>query len=248
MSITDLQLNLNEIAIYCFRNIADNDYISARTLFRYDLIHQAYWSSLQAIEKYLKSILLFNGMKTNNLSHDLNKSLNLINSIKELKFVLPSDVISFIDVINNEGSNRYFEYPYGFEKLSLFKLDKTVWHIRKYCFHMKGSVKSNGKLVELLPFSLMQIEDKKYSESPYKYKINNGELEKILGNNKSFKREQLIWNNKYYGARKKGKIFVKHDIATYGNPPHFLDKKMFNEVKEYVKFGGPVLEYFLKKV
>ena len=56
MSIADLQLHLNEIAIYCFRNIADSDYISARTLFRYELIHQAYWCSLQAIEKYLKSI------------------------------------------------------------------------------------------------------------------------------------------------------------------------------------------------
>src|ERR1035437_7501130 len=118
--MSDLQTNLNKIAVFCFRNIADNDYISARTLFRYDLIHQAYWCSLQAIEKYLKAILLFNGKSIVKLSHDLHYSLNLVKETKEIKFTLPKDVLIFIDLINDEGENRYYEYSYALEKKSLF--------------------------------------------------------------------------------------------------------------------------------
>lgn len=245
--ISDLQINLNQIAIYCFRNIADGDYISARTLFRYDLIHQAYWSSLQAIEKYLKAILLFNGKSILKLSHDLNASLELINSIKEIKFSLPKDVLSFIDDINNEGANRYYEYPYGFEKMSLFKLDNSVWHIRKYCSYLKGQINVEGELVDLLPFSLNQIENKNYIDKPYKYKLFGGELENILQDKKSLKREQLVWNNKYYGSKKKRKVILRHVISTYGKPPHFEDKNIFDEIKNYVKFSPTVLEYFNKR-
>ena len=246
MSISNLQINLNEIAICCFRNIADNDYIGARTLFRYELIHQAYWSSLQAIEKYLKAILLFNGISTKNLSHELDKSLELINNIKEIEFNLPSDVVSFIDEINNEGANRYYEYPYGFEKLSLFKLDKTIWHIRKYCVYLKGQIQVKGSLVDLLPFNLNEIKDKKYNDKPFKYKLTGGELEQVLQDKKSLKRKQLIWNNRYYGSKKKGKIYLKHEISSYGNPPHFLDKTIFDEIKNYVTFSPEILQYFKK--
>jgi len=247
MSASDLQMNLNEIAIYCFRNIADNDYISARTLFRYELIHQAYWCSLQALEKYLKAILLFNGISIKKISHDLNDSLKLINTIKEIKFNLPSDSLTFIETINNEGANRYYEYPYGFETLSLFKLDKTVWHIRKYCTYLKGQIEVDGSLVDLLPFNLNQIENKKYINKPFKYELKFGELEKVLKDKKSLRRKQLIWNNKYYGLKRKGKIFLKHVISTYGNPPHFLDKNIFDEIETYVRFSPPVLEYFKKR-
>jgi HEPN domain-containing protein len=248
MSLSNLQIKLNEIAILCFRNIADNDYISARTLFRYELFHQAYWCSLQAIEKYLKAILLFNGKSIINISkaHDLNVSLKEINIIKEIKFNLPSDVLTFINAIDYEGANRYFEYPYEFEQISLFKLDKTVWHIRKYCFCLKGQVKYEESLVDLLPFNLIEIENKKYAENPHKYKIN-GELENILQDKNSLKRKQLIWNNKYYGSRKKSKISLNYVKYIGGNPPHFLDENIFDDIKKYVKFSQRVKEYFKKR-
>lgn len=246
MEPSDLQMKLNRVAEICFRNIADNDYISARTLFRYELIHQAYWCSLQTIEKYLKAILLFNGKSTIRLSHDLHHSLKLIKDIKEINFTLPKDVLIFIDLINNEGANRYYEYPYAMEKSSLFILDKTVWSIRKFCFYMKGEVRLNESIIDLLDFSLNQIDDKRYNEKPYLYSIN-GELENILQEKKLLKREQLVWMNKYYGSRKKGKIFLKHETSTYGLPPHFSDESIFEDIKEYVQFSKPVLDYFKKR-
>jgi hypothetical protein len=75
---------LNDFAFRCFRDIGDGDYIVARQAFRQRLIQQALWSGLQAIEKYLKCILLVNRVVADELNHDLGKALALIRS--ELKF------------------------------------------------------------------------------------------------------------------------------------------------------------------
>src|ERR1035437_6420350 len=128
-----LKIKLNEIARFCFRDVADNDYLAARILFRYGLIQQAYWFSEQAVEKYLKSILLFNGMGIKSIGHDLQKALLKIEHLTHIKLELPGDVRTSIIELNNEGKNRYFEYPYFFSELNFFKLDKLVWYIRRYC-------------------------------------------------------------------------------------------------------------------
>jgi hypothetical protein len=41
-----------------FRDAADEDYIAARTVSRLGLNRPFLWSSLQAVEKYIKAILL----------------------------------------------------------------------------------------------------------------------------------------------------------------------------------------------
>jgi hypothetical protein len=51
---------INDFAVRSFRDIADGDYIVARLAHRATLIPQFLWSSLQAVEKYLKGILLLN--------------------------------------------------------------------------------------------------------------------------------------------------------------------------------------------
>lgn len=62
---------INNFARISFLNIADYDYISARTLFRNGLFDQFLTLSSQAIEKYLKTILLYNRVKNNKSSHNL---------------------------------------------------------------------------------------------------------------------------------------------------------------------------------
>lgn len=70
MITENIKMLLYETARFCFRDVADNDYLSARILFRFGFIQQAYWFSEQAVEKYLKAILLFNEISTKNLGHD----------------------------------------------------------------------------------------------------------------------------------------------------------------------------------
>jgi HEPN domain-containing protein len=67
----DLVVVLNEFASV-FREIADKDYISARSNYRLRLREPFFWAGLQALEKYLKGILLFNEKKVREYrNHDL---------------------------------------------------------------------------------------------------------------------------------------------------------------------------------
>ena len=50
---------LNDFAERSFRDMADGDYIAARMACRAALVTQFLWASQQAVEKYLKGILLF---------------------------------------------------------------------------------------------------------------------------------------------------------------------------------------------
>ncbi|MBU0482592.1 MAG: hypothetical protein KKG47_15985 [Proteobacteria bacterium] len=69
---------LNDFAIRSFRDVADSDYIAARMAYRAQLVQQFLWSGLQAMEKYLKCILLLNRIKAKNVRHDLAVALRLI--------------------------------------------------------------------------------------------------------------------------------------------------------------------------
>jgi hypothetical protein len=50
------------IAEEVFQDQADKDYIAARSNYRMNLREQFLWSGLQACEKYLKALLLFNNL------------------------------------------------------------------------------------------------------------------------------------------------------------------------------------------
>ncbi len=82
--VSETDRKLNDLATRSFRDIADGDYIVARQAFRQRLIQQALWSSLQAIEKYLKAILLYNRVSSKNLSHNIVGALARVRG--EVKF------------------------------------------------------------------------------------------------------------------------------------------------------------------
>ncbi|WP_107804507.1 HEPN domain-containing protein [Nitrosomonas oligotropha] len=67
---------INDFATRSFRDIADQDYIAARLSYRHGLYSQFHWQSLQALEKYLKAILLYNRIEAKNINHDIEVHLN----------------------------------------------------------------------------------------------------------------------------------------------------------------------------
>ena len=68
-----LRVALNSIASEAFRDQADRDYVHARGAWRLRLRDQFLWSPQQAIEKYLKGILLFDGQSARYISASSNK-------------------------------------------------------------------------------------------------------------------------------------------------------------------------------
>jgi len=107
--------HLNNFALRCFRDTADGDYIAARMAYRGNLIQQAFWARQQAIEKYIKCILLLRRVKSREPTHSVAKLLLKLEATFPLR--LATEIRNFIDYIEIYGSDRYLTYPYAVEGL-----------------------------------------------------------------------------------------------------------------------------------
>jgi HEPN domain-containing protein len=231
-----------------FRDVADRDYIAARILYRYNLGPQFLWSAMQAVEKYLKGILLYNDKSTISLGHDLVKARHSLSTIRDVPIRLPNDVNNFISYLNNQGNNRYLEKPAYTIGEELLMLDRTVWHVRKYCEWLKGqsSPGPDGKRINLFPLNLKRLRslDENQANS---FRIFGGVLEKVLEKRDSELRKYLVWKNFYYGKYKKK--YIKH-FKAYSwseNPSHYLHPEIFPILAQRVKFPKEVLAFFKKQ-
>jgi len=227
-----------------FRDVADQDYIAARASYRLELDQQFLWSSLQAIEKYFKAILLYNGISSKGINHNLAEALKRVEKIEDINFHLPEDVIDFVNYINTYGPNRYLEFPSHLSMDALIELDKTVWHIRRYCYFLRATLKSyDGTLVFLLPYELQKIHHEYYLENPHKYKISGGFLEKATSN-KKICHKALVWNNFYFGKKKR--IYIKNfnSRTSSVNPTLTLHPESFEELDGLVYFSSETRKIF----
>jgi len=236
---------INDFINRSFRDIADKDYISARMAYRYGLEQQFLWAALQCLEKYLKAILLYNGKNTIKLKHSILDAYYEVLNIQDIKFDFPSDIETFIQYLDANGTNRYFEYPYSLLGDESLSLDRTVWHIRRYCYFLRAKIKNTkGESVNLFPYEIKKIQHKDFLKRPNKYIIFGGFLEKVLNKKKSELRKQLIWKNFYYGSYKKRIIKKYTKRMTSENPTHYLFPEVFSELEKIVYFSKDVKLYF----
>lgn len=87
MSYSSLNGHIREIIQRTFFEAADEDYLIARYAYFADYRFHFWWNSAQAIEKYLKAILLFNGEKVES-NHDL---ISLFERAKKFLHGLPTN-------------------------------------------------------------------------------------------------------------------------------------------------------------
>ncbi|RSE16797.1 HEPN domain-containing protein [Escherichia coli] len=209
MELTDTQkIFLNNAAKRSFRDMADQDYLTARICFKNNLPFQFLWMSQQAIEKYIKCILIFNRIPVKNIGHNLIAGIKKINDIPYIKLDLSDKSIYFIEYQNDQGPNRYFQkvmYTNGFE---IITLDRTVWELRRYCRLLNYQLKTpKGELIDMLEVELRKIEHSR-NVPPHKYKITDGYLEKRLKDNKYNHGNILTWKNLFFGKTKKNTIKI----------------------------------------
>src|ERR1035438_7809352 len=136
---------LDDFAVRSFRDIADGDYIVARAAIRVELLPQFLWSGLQAIEKYLKAILLINRISFTKPTHSLSGLLTKVDGIKKLRFGISPATRKFIDYLDMYGRFRYLEVSYHGKARDLVALDRAVWEIRRYCAPLDYYVARGGK-------------------------------------------------------------------------------------------------------
>jgi HEPN domain-containing protein len=227
-----VQLLINDFATRSFRDIADQDYIAARLSFRHGLYSQFHWQSLQAIEKYLKAILLYNRIKAKNINHDLDQAMQYIRKLPfDLNFSESTE--SFITHLTYFGRFRYLETSYFLRGPKLLELDKAVWEIRRYCrvldFEKEQPDESMKSMLE------SNIEDIKSSVNnpPKTFKIEGGLLEKIIYKTDHQSRSALIWHNAFYGKVTRKTVRVQTPFYAV-NSPLTLHPEILDEVLEYI--------------
>ncbi|MDP9704987.1 UNVERIFIED_ORG: HEPN domain-containing protein [Rahnella aquatilis] len=203
---------LNDVARRSFRDMADQDYLAARLCFKNNLPFQFLWMSQQAIEKYIKCILLFNTTSTKGIGHDLQEGIKIINRIPYLNLDLSEKTIAFIKYIDEQGINRYFQKTMYTQGMELITLDRTIWEIRRYCKTLDYEFKKpDGETINALELELKAI---KLSNElpPHKFNLIGGYLEKRLKDNQHGQGNLLAWKNFFFGKNKKSTIKIARSI------------------------------------
>lgn len=223
---------VNSFGTQSFRDQADRDYIAARLACRHELFPQFLWSSHQAIEKYLKAILLYNRIKADRVGHDLAQAFSLTQALSfEIKLSKRSR--RFISHLAEVGEFRYIDVPFHVYGHVLVDLDLAVWEIRRYCQVLNVFGKQ-------LPVEEQKKFDAAWSDldcsetNPrYKFRLHGGFLEKVISDIKHPSRPALLWHNPCFGVRKRATVKAKKYL-TAENSLLYLYPEMLDELLKYV--------------
>jgi len=215
MSMTKDQF-LNDFAIRCFSEIADGDYLAARMASRARLVVQYLWSSQQAVERYLKCILLLNRLPAKH-GHDLGSALGTINASGKLALNLTKPTQKFIEYLDQCGQCRYFEISNEASAAGIVTLDRAVWELRRFCTLDPAPGKLALRKGEIAP----------------KFSLLGRHLEKVLDDPKNPARQALLWQNGFFGRRRRRSVKVDTWWKAQ-NSPLFLNPQYLEDVLEFV--------------
>lgn len=233
---------LNDFATRSFRDIGDQDYIAARLSYRHGLYSQFHWQSLQAIEKYFKAILLYNRVKADDINHDLDRALKHAEKLP-FRLSLSGSTLDFIGHLSRFGRFRYLESSYYVKGPKLVELDKSVWEIRRYCRVLNYEIEApNGQVVNMLEPELERIE-RSSNDSPHKFKLSGGLLEKIVDTPAHVSRNALVWQNPCFTKAKRKTVKVPTPLVAV-NAPLYLNPQIVDEVRKYVFLPKDVVQAY----
>lgn len=249
MDAHDISAYMNTFVTRSFRDVADQDYILARAALRNELDLQFLWLSQQAIEKYLKAILLYNRRPAKGFNHDLSAAYRAVLAIDDVPFDFPPSVLTFIEYIERHAS-RYFEFSYYVFGEHLLQLDETIWHLRRWCGYLRGnSIIGKGveDIVANLPLEIERRRLERWADHPHTFGIIGGFLEKVLERRHHRQlRPILTWNNMYFSRRRKptydlgrraaANTLISMHPEVFAHLEHLV--QFSKDLKESVKHGG----------
>lgn len=221
VTIRNKRIALNAAA-QALRDQADRDYICARHLYSLGFADQFMWQAQQALEKYLKAMILFGitlplevGIRIPKLrgkkgyGHNLPRLLSDAMKIEPWYPKVPSSVCVFVEHVYRMGLNRYSDqhvYRIGDE---LPRLDEAVWHIRRWCrYSSRKPIKRISSHVT--PERWVQLEREYILRmTPGRRQHSGGLLESIIakpsgGLWREARNALLKWNRWFYDKRRSG--------------------------------------------
>ncbi len=228
----ELDRRINDFAKRSFRDIADGDYVAARLACRNGLMPQFLWSAQQAIEKYLKYILLVNRISSKGVGHDIKAAFGLTEKLS-FKLSLSERSRRFFDHVATCGEYRYLEISYFVVGHSLVDLDLAVWEIRRYAQVLDVFGKTLPNEENLMLAEAWHALRESERNPPRPFRLRNGLLEAIVDDKRNPARAALVWQNPCFGSRARKRIRAKQYINAQ-NAPLYLFPDMLEEIEKLV--------------
>lgn len=243
-----LRAKRNGFVLRSFRDVADQDYIAARSCARLKLLDQFLWLSLSALEKYLKAIILFHDGDTRGIGHNLTNAVSAIKKLPKVPLEINDDTQEYLEYLTKYGGDRYFTHPRGSFGDELFKLDDAVWSVRRFCedlywFEQTSIEKGQNWHTAYITF----LNSPSCKSNAVKFRLKHkGYLEAVLDTNKHpMQREHLVWKNFRFGTRRKNKITYQKTI-TGATPENYIFPELYDWIKTRVKLPSEVKAHFEK--
>ncbi|MGY4617264.1 hypothetical protein ACVWZ4_002491 [Bradyrhizobium sp. USDA 4472] len=161
-TLDDFYADRHSIIEDLFIRTADDNYVLARWCFHQSMNVDFFWLAVHALEKYLKAILLLNGMSSKGIGskqyqHNI---VDLYAAVAPLApELLPADLnkpddrmpdeywrvetmVDFLARLYRDGQahNRYQLFGYSRQAEDLWKLDRAVYSVRRMCRPLEAYV------------------------------------------------------------------------------------------------------------
>lgn len=234
---------INQLALRSFRDIGDQDYIVARMAMKVRFSVQFFWSGLQAVEKYLKCILLLNRVSSRSVGHDLEKALSLVNEKLELNINLSGDELKVFQRLARSDGDRYLVNSLYLFEYELSGLDSLVWRLRQYCVPLDVEHYNDPPSEELRVRNIADINARLSGQiTPERGYLGDGLLEKILSNSSSPTYNALVWHNAMFGGNEP--INPEDGVGNFSaiNAPLYLNPEIAEAVKELIYLPKGIVE------
>lgn len=210
------------------------------------------WSAQQAVEKYLKSILLYNSKsaryyipenssKRKEFGHNLSALKHEVSKIDYLRFELPEWSQHYMEYLAELGGfNRYLTNSSWNTPDAMHKLDELVWNIRRYCQYISDrGLGCQYEVAGMKEAVVNSINNPIYQKKPVAFKLFNGELEKILKKpHKDPARKALVWANMFFGKRNRKLVTFRPMSSSEIPPQHrnwFESETNRETISEYIR-------------
>lgn len=235
MKAADREKYINAAAYQYFRDVADGDYIMARSAYFMLLVPQFFHSAQQAIEKYMKCILVLRRVDTQPFGHDLEA---LLNRIDEFQNIFISETSRKLILEVNRVKLKYFETSYCIFGYECAMFDKSVWELRRYCADSNYISDADKAFLDLdlnNKDTITRIVQRAVTGKDLLF--SGGKLEKILSNPEDPSRKNLTSDNAFFGDSRDTKVGgIPYWVLAENTLLHVVhDEKLYHELCKYIK-------------
>jgi hypothetical protein len=162
-----------------------------------------------------------------------------VKNIALFKIEIEPEDEKFLSHLSSQGgANRYLSTSAYNTSDAIHRLDRLVWHIRRYCQYIADRGLGCREAVPGMQEAVVRsIADPSKKTTPHSFALFGGELEAVIKRDpKDPARKALVWANLWYGKKKRLRVtydsFSSSEIPPNEREWTGVDWKL---IEEYVK-------------